>query len=80
MFEGGNLCASVFHVTALSPRPGRCGTAVDAGVGAIDATGSGCGGFDGYFAELPVNGTGSAGAEDFDGDDELDAPCASHFV
>lgn len=67
------MCVSVFHVTALSPRPGRCGTAVDAGSGC-------CCGFDGCFVELPVNGTGSADAEDFDGDDELDAPWASHFV
>lgn len=69
LFEDARFCASVFHVAALSPRPGRCGAAVDAGADVV-GSGCGCGGFDGCFAELPppVGGTGSAGAADLDGD------------
>ena len=72
------MCDSVFHVVALSPRPGRGGATVGAG-----PVGTFGGDLDGSFAEPPVDGTGSAGAAEFNGDDadvEADALWASHFV
>ena len=40
LFEDASLYASASHVTALSPRPGRCGAAVDAAVGAAGSAGA----------------------------------------
>lgn len=39
LFEDASLCTFVFHVGALSVRPGRNGAAVDAAVGAAGSAG-----------------------------------------